>query len=112
MKPYIEALKAETVRRRIEDGARRARERKEVLVVQWEPLETQIQRWWDNLPPTMQQRRFQIVEIAAHCHGRYRDKPALREVAAALRALCWKDVRNWTNAGRNSRFWEPNQLSG
>ena len=28
-----------------------------------ETLETQIQRWWESLPPAMQQRRFQITEI-------------------------------------------------
>ena len=107
MKPYIEALKAETLRRRIEDDAQNARERKAMMVVQWEPLEIQIQRWWANLPPVMQQRQFQIFEIAAQCRGRYRDKPALREVAAVLKGRGWREVRVWTNAGRNRRLWEP-----
>jgi hypothetical protein len=72
-----------------------------------EPLEAQIHRWWVNLPPTMQQRRFQIFEIAAHCRGTFRDRPALRQVAAALRNIGWQEVRDWSNQGRNHRFWQP-----
>ena len=74
---------------------------------EWEPLEVQIKRWWANLPPVMQQRPFQIIEIAAQCKGRYRDKPALREVAVVLRALGWTENRNWSVAGRNRRQWCP-----
>jgi len=105
MKPYIEALKAETVRRRIEDNARRARERKAVLVVQWEPLEIQIQRWWQGLPETMRGSRYQIAEIAGLCKGRYRDRPALGEIAKALRNCGWQSGRDWSSIGRNKRFW-------
>jgi hypothetical protein len=72
-----------------------------------ESLEKQIRRWWINLPPVMRQRPFQIVEIAAQCKGRYRDKPALREVAVALRAQGWTENRNWSVAGRNRRQWSP-----
>jgi hypothetical protein len=74
-------------------------------VVAYEPLEKHIDRWWVNLPPAMQNRRFQIAEIAAQCRGRYRDKAAIREVAAALRVLGWRELRDWTSAGRNKRFW-------
>jgi hypothetical protein len=69
------------------------------------PLEAQIERWWTNLPPALRDRRFQITEIARVCKGRYRDRPALREVAAALRILGWREIRDWTLAGRNQRFW-------
>lgn len=105
MKPYIEALKAETIRRRIEDDARRARERKAGLIVQWDPLEIQIQRWWANLPDELKSRRFQLTEIAAMCKGKFRDKAALREVACTLRQLGWTQKRDWTTAGRNKRTW-------
>ena len=105
MKPYIEALKAETLRRRIEDDARNARERKTVVVVQWEPLEVQIQRWWQSLPATLKSRRYQIAEIAGLCKGRYRDRPAQREIAKALRNCGWTESRDWSVAGRNKRTW-------
>ena len=72
-----------------------------------EPLEAQIHRWWVNLPPTMQQRKFQICEIAAQCQGKYRDRPALRQVASALRSIGWHEGRDWSKHGRNVRLWIP-----
>lgn len=74
---------------------------------EWEPLEVQIKRWWVNLPPIMQQRPYQITEIAAQCRGRYRDKSALREVASALRVIGWSERRDWSKNGRNRRLWTP-----
>jgi hypothetical protein len=68
-------------------------------------LETQIEKWWASLPAAMQQRRFHVTEIAQQCTGRYRPKPALREVASALRFLGWSQRRDWTLAGRNVRYW-------
>jgi len=72
---------------------------------EWEPLENQIQRWWVNLPTIMKNRRFQIVEIAGQCRGRFRDKPALRDVAASLRILGWAEARDWSKPARNRRYW-------
>lgn len=73
----------------------------------WESLETQIHRWWINLPPLTKKRRFQIMEIAVHCNGKIQSKPALREVAFALRALGWSESRDWSKQGRNHRLWSP-----
>ena len=89
----------------LEDDARNARERKTVVVVQWEPLEIQIQRWWQSLPTTLKSRRYQITEIAGLCKGRYRDRPAQREIAKALRNCSWTESRDWSVAGRNKRTW-------
>jgi hypothetical protein len=73
----------------------------------YEPLEIQIARWWANLPEAMKDRSFQITEIAGVCGGKSLERPALRNVAAALRALGWKEYRDWTASGRNRRFWIP-----
>lgn len=73
----------------------------------YEPLEIQIARWWANLPEAMKDRSFQITEIAGVCGGKSLERPALRNVAAALRALGWKEYRDWTTTGRNRRFWIP-----
>lgn len=102
MKHYIHNLRKvsdqlDDTRKRVRDGNRRANE----------SVETQIQRWWVNLPPVMRQRRFQILEVAAQCKGLYRDRPALREIANALRALGWVETRDWTTLGRNRRLWIP-----
>jgi hypothetical protein len=102
MKHYIQKLRTVSEQRLAEHSLRK-RTRK----TEWEPLETQIQRWWVNLPPTIQWRRFQIFEIAAQCNGKYRDRPALRQVASALRTIGWREVRDWTNHGRNHRLWQP-----
>jgi hypothetical protein len=72
-----------------------------------ESLENQIKLWWTDLPPSIQYRRFHICEIAAQCNGHFKEKPALRKVASALRSLGWKDSRDWTKSGRNRRFWKP-----
>jgi hypothetical protein len=103
LRSYIRSLRVAT-EQKLADSERKSAPAKQA---NWEPIETQIQRWWANLPPTMQQRRFQIVGIAAQCYGRFRTRPALRQVAAALRSSGWREVRDWTNAGRNRRLWEP-----
>jgi hypothetical protein len=72
-----------------------------------DPLEDQIKRWWANVPEADRNRRFHITEIAAHCRGRYQAKPALREVAEALRSLRWTQMRDWRKASRNKRYWSP-----
>ncbi len=73
----------------------------------FEPLETQIMRWWANLPEETRNRPFQVTEIAGVCRGRYRERPATREVAATLRSLGWTEYRDWTAEGRNRRLWKP-----
>ena len=103
MKSYIETLKAQATT--LPDVCKRSESRAPEFT--WEPLENQIRRWWVNLPPVMQQRPFQIIEIATQCRGRYRAKPALREVATALRSLGWSEKRDWSTLGRNRRFWVP-----
>jgi len=71
----------------------------------FEPLEDQIRRWWANVAEAERSRRFHIAEIAAHCRGKYQTRPALRDVAAALRCLGWTQTRKWSKAVRNRRYW-------
>lgn len=74
----------------------------------FEPLETQITRWWANLPQSSRERAFLISEIAGACRGRFRERPALRDVAAALRTMGWTQQRDWRKAGNNRRVWIKN----
>jgi hypothetical protein len=76
-----------------------------------EPLEDQIRRWWANVAEVDRNRRFHIAEIAAHCRGKYQTRPALRDVAAALRCLGWTQTRDWRKAGRNKRGWRQTSSS-
>lgn len=111
IREYVQRLQAEAERQRQLQAQREAEERHlreleaRAKLAQHEPLEAQIRRWWANLPDCQKDRRFQLSEIAAYCHGRYKPKAALRQVAAALRTLGWREVRDWTNAGRNRRYW-------
>jgi hypothetical protein len=104
---YIEQLRAITARQLAASEKKKAPARQ----TEWEPLDTQIRRWWINLPSALQHRRFQISEIASICRGSHGKPPALRDVAHALRALGWSEFRDWTNAGRNRRFWMPSTNS-
>ena len=74
----------------------------------FEPLETQIAGWWANLPQSSRERAFLISEIAGACRGRFRVRPALRDVAAALRTMGWTQQRDWRKAGNNRRVWIKN----
>ena len=100
---YIVQLRAITEQQVAASENKRAPARQ----AEWEPLETQIRRWWINLPSALQHRRFHISEIASICRGRHGKPPALREIASALRSLGWTEFRDWTNAGKNRRFWIP-----
>lgn len=71
----------------------------------FEPLETQITRWWANPTQASTQRVFHISEIAGICRGRSRERPALRDVAAALRTMGWTQNRDWRKVGNNRRVW-------
>lgn len=101
MKAYIESLK-ELIAIGGQSKPNTQTEQQRVVV---EPLETQIRRWWSNLPPALQDRSFHILEIAGVCSGRYKPRPALREIAAALRAMGWTEQRDWTKGGGNRRTW-------
>jgi hypothetical protein len=76
-----------------------------------EPVKAQIKRWRFNLPAGSHYRQFSIIEVASTCNGKFRDKPALREIAFSLRALRWTQVREWKNLSNNRRMWRPPEKS-
>jgi len=101
MKTYIQNLNKMTTMA----ISKRTQERSGTVKAAFEPLETQITRWWANLPQSSRDRAFLISEIAGACRGRFRERPALRDVAAALRVLGWTQQRDWRKAGNNRRMW-------
>ena len=104
MKTYIQNLNKMTILA----VSKHAQERASAVKTVFEPLETQITRWWANLPQSSRQRAFLISEIAGACRGRFRERPALRDVAAALRTMGWTQQRDWRKAGNNRRVWIKN----
>lgn len=66
-----------------------------------------IKKWYVLMPPAARQRRYTTHELLTTFTGRYRDRPALRMIAAALRINGFTEHRDWTRAGRNQRYWLP-----
>jgi len=66
-----------------------------------------IRCWQSQQPPIQNQRKFTIDELIqlTNLEGRYRMKPSHRYVAEALRRSGFRAKRDWTNAGRNKRYW-------
>lgn len=66
-----------------------------------------IQFWKTNLTTVQLNRKFTIDEVIALAtlQGHFRPTASLRYVAEALRRCGFVQKRDWTNSGRNKRFW-------
>lgn len=72
-----------------------------------DPLARLISEWFDGLPPVTRHRRYQIAEIADVIQDRTGKRPANKNISAALLTLGFTRGRDWTRAGRDSRYWLP-----
>jgi hypothetical protein len=66
-----------------------------------------VQAWFEAIPPAIRNRRYQMTEFEALFPGRYRGHAFRGLVGPALQQLGWTHHRDWTNAGRNRRYWLP-----
>lgn len=73
----------------------------------YQPLPEQIVNWWQDVPPALRHREFQIKEIAAQLRGKYRSKPAERDLGNALRKLSWSYRRDYKGTATGHRLWQP-----
>ena len=66
-----------------------------------------IQSWAANLPPVQLYRKFTIDEVIALAtlSGHFRPTASLRYTGEALRRCGFVQKRDWTNSGRNKRYW-------
>jgi len=71
------------------------------------PLVQQLERLLATLPPVLVNRPWSIEELLPRLEGRYRPRPASRDVAKALAALNWQRTRCWKQSGLNRRYWMP-----
>jgi hypothetical protein len=71
----------------------------------------QITVWIDTLGPLQRLRSYTLLEIItlAGLKGHYRIRASNQFTGAALRASGFVGKRNWTNQGRNSRYWKLNK---
>jgi hypothetical protein len=70
-------------------------------------LDRQIQALMDALPDAVRNRPWSLSELVPRLRGKYNDRPAQRDIAAALHRLGWVQQRRWTRAARNCRVWLP-----
>ena len=70
-------------------------------------LEEKLVLWIESLTPEQLQRPYTTIEVIklASLTGKYRECPALQEVAQLLRKHGFEHKRSWTNASRNQRYW-------
>ena len=71
------------------------------------PLTEQVASILADTPPIARHRPWSVSEILPRLTGRYRERPATRDVAKALTALGWRQQRCWRKQGANRRFWYP-----
>ncbi len=98
---YLQRLKAEA------EAINNPSKPKNDLADQSIYLDSQIKAWILKLTPDQLLRRYGVWEIIrlADLAGKYREKPALQQVAYALRANGFISKRSWTNASCNQRYW-------
>ncbi len=71
-------------------------------------LEEKLVLWITSLTPAQLQRPYTTIEVIklASLTGKYRNQPALQQVAQILRKHGFEHKRSWTNASRNQRYWK------
>ena len=69
--------------------------------------EEKLVLWIKSLTPEQLKRPYKTYEVIrlASLTGKYRDYPALQEVAQILRKHGFEHKRNWAKASRNQRYW-------
>lgn len=74
---------------------------------QSEALYEGVKTWRDSMTPDQLSRRYSSQEVIrlAKLVGKYRELPALQQLAQALRKNGFEHKRAWTNASRNQRYW-------
>jgi len=71
----------------------------------------QITEWVASLNPLQLSRSYTLLEIIAlvGLKGHYRIRASNQFTGEALRRSGFTAKRNWTNQGRNSRYWKLNK---
>jgi hypothetical protein len=72
-----------------------------------EALYEGVKVWRVSMTPDQLSRRYSSLEVIklAKLVGKYRELPALQQLAQALRKNGFEHKRSWTNNSRNHRYW-------
>lgn len=89
------------------DRRQREREEHEAKLDSFVPLAAQLRSWWLRLTPDEQRGPFRLAAIAGELCGKYRDRPALRDLANTCRAEGWRRLERNYSDGHGYRRWAP-----
>jgi hypothetical protein len=70
----------------------------------WEPLTQQIKSHILTLPPALRNTPFLVSQLTSELRGKYHPRPSAGDVGQALRALSYKQRREWSDQG-SRRLW-------
>jgi len=70
----------------------------------------QISQWVETMTPLQAQRKYTLPEVIslAGLKGFFRDRASNQFTGVALRRCGFVAKRDWTNEGRNRRWWQLN----
>ncbi len=97
---YFSTLEA----RRIALRARHEAEQAKPCAPSVPPLVDQLRELLANMAPA-QRARISIPLLLPHLKGKYREHPHFIQIAKALRALGYRQVRSWKSADLGRRYW-------
>lgn len=71
-------------------------------------LEEKLVLWIQSSTPAQLQRPYTTIEVIklASLTGKYRDRPALQQVAQLLRKHGFESKRSWVASSYNRRYWQ------
>lgn len=72
-----------------------------------DPLKAFVAAWFGSLPSVTRLRRYQLTEIVDALQDRTGHRHAYRHISAALLAAGFSRHRDYTKAGKDSRYWLP-----
>jgi len=103
LRQRIDRLKAETLELNSKPPPRAT---KPILLI--DHYTHQLTEWVASLNPLQLSRSYTLLEIItlAGLKGHYRIRASNQFTGAALRASGFVGKRDWTNQGRNSRYWK------
>lgn len=106
LRQQIDKLKAETMELNSKPPTRPA-----IPISLIDHYTHQITEWVASLNPLQLSRSYTLVEIIALAglKGHYRIRASNQFTGEALRRCGFAAKRNWTNQGRNSRYWKLNE---
>lgn len=107
IRSYIRSYQQQLMQSKIDRQAEHRQQ--QTAIAQTAPINyvQTILTWWRSLPPETRQRPWLLEKIIAAAFTDPNRPPSGWRVGQALRRLGWQCKRDWSNAGKNRRYWLP-----